>query len=453
MLYEGRYNEYPHLTAIGEDYETVTLVPGNDNTIDHFNIDAYVKDSNSGKWSQWKRTSSLFLDSPTANAFEVRLNEHKRYELKFGNNVTGKRLNPGDTVAVFYLQSSGSAGEVGPGSIDKSRLARHNTVKFIDIFADVKDININYLGDSQLDNLTFGNANGSSEFYVGESTDDIRERAPKIFTSQYRLVTKGDYESYIQQNFSHVIKDVEVINNWDYLDGHLDYNINKLKLSSSNAEPRTLFNQVTFADSCDFNNIYIYAIPRLDQTSSAVARANYLTPAQKSAVITSVRKNKTLTTETVIMDPVYMGVSIGTYDPGSETISTSLKDNTMLRITREPTSTKSLDAIKNATYTIIVDYFRNFTINSTINVTQMVNDIMNIDGVQKIHTTRTDRSLETDGLSLLIWNPVYPDDDIATIGSNISLPYYKYPYLDDPTDFLNKIQVIAGTALIGAAEF
>ena len=83
----------------------------------------------------------------------------------------------------------------------------------------------------------------------------------------------------------------------------------------------------------------------------------------------------------------------------------------------------------------------------------MVNDIMNIDGVQKIHTTRTDRSLETDGLSLLIWNPVYPDDDIATIGSNISLPYYKYPYLDDPTDFLNKIQVIAGTALIGAAEF
>ena len=39
------------------------------------------------------------------------------------------------------------------------------------------------------------------------------------------------------------------------------------------------------------------------------------------------------------------------------------------------------------------------------------------------------------------------NDDITSTGSNIVLPYFKYPYINDPTGFLNKIEVITETGL------
>ena len=51
--------------------------------------------------------SSLFLSEPNSRHFEVRYNENKNYELKFGNSVNGKKLNLNDTVAIYYLKSNG----------------------------------------------------------------------------------------------------------------------------------------------------------------------------------------------------------------------------------------------------------------------------------------------------------------------------------------------------------
>ena len=123
LLYQGKFEQYPQFTARGEEYETVVLLPGDDVLIDHFNIHVYVNDNTTGKWSQWDRTSSLYLNGPTDKKFEVRFNENKHYELKFGNNLTGQRLNVNDTIAVYYLKSDGLAGHVDVGAIDGDSLA------------------------------------------------------------------------------------------------------------------------------------------------------------------------------------------------------------------------------------------------------------------------------------------------------------------------------------------
>ena len=111
LLYQGTYTEYPLYTAAGAPFETLKLTVVDNNTqnvlIDHFNIDVYVKNSTdiNAKWVLWTPTQPLFLEKSNATKYEIRLNENGRYEIKFGNNVTGQQLIPGAQVAVYYLQS------------------------------------------------------------------------------------------------------------------------------------------------------------------------------------------------------------------------------------------------------------------------------------------------------------------------------------------------------------
>ena len=90
LLYQGNYIEYPLYTARGESNEIVYLIPGANVTIDHFNIDVYIKKTNStGKWTKWNKTESLYLQNATDTSYEIRLNSNKNYEIKFGDNING----------------------------------------------------------------------------------------------------------------------------------------------------------------------------------------------------------------------------------------------------------------------------------------------------------------------------------------------------------------------------
>ena len=40
------------------------------------------------------------------------LNENKTFEIKFGNGISGRKLNPGDRVHVMYLETNGPDGYV-----------------------------------------------------------------------------------------------------------------------------------------------------------------------------------------------------------------------------------------------------------------------------------------------------------------------------------------------------
>ena len=111
LFYEGKIQEYPVETAIGEDFETVNLLPGDNTIVDHFNVYVFVKENNT-TWAEYRRTSSLYLNKPNERVFDIRLNQNKNYEIKFGNNINGKRLTSGDQVAIYYLESTGKEGQV-----------------------------------------------------------------------------------------------------------------------------------------------------------------------------------------------------------------------------------------------------------------------------------------------------------------------------------------------------
>ena len=450
LLYQGSYTEYPKYFATGEPFELITMVlvdTQNQNIIlDHFNIDVYVKDNTATnpKWDKWEPTQSLFLERPNSLSYEIRLNEDGRYEIKFGNNVNGKQLNSGDEVLIYYLASDGQSGQVGENTLNGNTCFLYNTVNFLQIKADTTPVNLELLNQNQLNLISFENPEPSTRFINAESVDNIKNNATNTFRSQFRLITTEDFRNYILKNYSNVLASVQVVNNWDYLSQHMKYYFD-LGIQNPNLESRVLFNQVKFADSCNFNNIYVYATPKLEKLNSLNTRSNYLNSAQKAIIINDTNSTKLATAEIVFNDPVYIQFDLG-FRINLDPITPEISDYCFLEITRELTSKRNPEAIRKQVAEIFQNYFSttNDNLGKLISLTEISNQINEIDGVVDIKTVyiKESETYSTQGISFIAFNPVYPTADIQLIAQDTQLPFFKFPYLNNLSNFIDRVRVV-----------
>jgi len=451
VLYQGKYTEYPLYTAIGSPFELLTLTvvdsSGNNIIIDHFTIDVYVKNNTLSmpKWVKWLPVQSLFLEHSNATAYEIRLNENGRYEIKFGNNITGQQLNPGDQVAVYYIKSDGSNGQIGTNLLNNGKIFLYSTPQFNIIQSDTTPANFNLLTATQLSNISLTNSDPSTLFISGESVDSIRTNASSTFQSQYRLVTAGDYQTFVQSNFSNIVASTRVVNNWEYIQGHLKYYFD-LGVTSPNTQSRVLFNQVKFADSTNFNNIYIYAVPKLNKTTTLTSRINYLNASQKQLILNSLADTQLVTTEAVLNDPVYMSVDLGVRIPNQNPDPT-VANFTKLVITRSPTAKQNSNTIALQVANIITQYFAttNDNLGLLLSITDITNQILQLGGITNVQTVAqlSDGTVYTvPGVNFVLYNPVYPYNDTTIVSQDLQLPYFKFPYLNNAANFINKISVV-----------
>jgi hypothetical protein len=209
LLYQGIYRENPTYTASGDPNEVVTInIPNT--TIDHFNIDVYVYESKEEKWYQYTKTPNFYNELATSRSYERRLGSNMLYELTFGNDINGRQLQEGDKIAIYFLQSSGSDGIIGPGILFNSSKSIYTSPTYSEILTDVTVETLTYVTPSQITNLIFDNITGSTVSKTIESSDEIRKNAPGNFKSQYRLTTKEDFETFIKINFANFINDVRI---------------------------------------------------------------------------------------------------------------------------------------------------------------------------------------------------------------------------------------------------
>jgi hypothetical protein len=451
LLYQGQYQEYPVYTATGEDYETVIVNTGID-LVDHFNIDIYVKSSLTGKWEFYQKTPNLFLEDSSAKKYEIRLNSNKRYEIKFGNNINGAKLQPGDIVGVYYLASSGDNGIVGPGilSREQTRLVNFNTVQYNQIVTDILQDQYRLLTNSEMSYLKFNNSTNSTLPKQAETVEEIRRTAPSNYRSQYRLVTTRDYETYVKTNFTNLLADVKCVNNWEYVSGYLKY-FYDIGLTDPSKTERALLNQVYYADSCNFNNLYLLVVPR-----SGSQNLDYLLPAQKELISSSLLGVKMATTETVFMDPVYKAVSLGISSSLITANPTIDEDICLLEVVKRPSSRRDSGSITNDIVDIFTNYFSRdgLKLGQVIDTRVLTQSILNVDGVETFYTTRTDDpTIKTEGLSLFFWNPLYPESDITVTTNNIPLKYFEYPFFNNLATLANKIKVTAIPTVFETIEY
>jgi hypothetical protein len=449
LLFQGLYQEYPVQTAIGEENEIILLNPGND-LVDHFNIDVFVKPAITNKWELFTKTNNLFLENGVAKKYEIRLNGNKRYEIKFGNNINGVELSSGDQIAIYYLASSGSQGEVGSGALNRGQVVRYNTLQFNEILTDVFNNQYRFLQNNEMINLLFNNTNNSTTIKQAETPDEIRQSAPSNYRSQYRLITTKDYENFTKNNFANLLADIKCVNNWEYISGYLKY-FYDIGLTDPLKTERALFNQVQYADSCNFNNLYLVVVPRTNSSN-----LNYLLPAQKEFINSTLSPVKIATAETVFVDPVYKAIDFGItntpldFNPQNET------DFTYLEIIKQGSSRRDNQSIINDVVNKFTTYFTqsNSRLGQVVDLRQLTQDILSIDGIETFYTKRTDdTSISIEGLSIFCWNPVYPENDKKVTTNNIPLKYFEYPYLYSFDNLPNKIRVTTVTSSFEAIEY
>ena len=72
----------------------------------------------------------------------------------------------------------------------------------------------------------------------------------------------------------------------------------------------------------------------------------------------------------------------------------------------------------------------------------LAKNILSIEGVKRIFTKNDSNDSSIDTVSFLSFNPVYETSDISLVNQDITLPYFKFPYMYSPLSISNRIKVI-----------
>lgn len=448
LLYQGIFKEYPVFNSMGESFElfTVNIDYSSDlsyKMVDYNNVYVFVRDVNTEKWTQWSEIGSLYLADNISTVFEKRLNEYNHIEIKFGNDINGKKLNTGDLVSLYYLESDGARGIVGNNAAKTGKLTIYNSALFNEIFDDIKETNTNYMSQNNMVTLKMDNEYAAIPPTYVESVDSIRKNAPLLFSAQNRAVTPLDYEVFVRKNFSNIVQDVKCVSNSNYVKEYLAY-FYELGLERPNIDDKILFSQVSFNDACDFNNVYLFCVPRLN------AIQNETTPielffSQKQAIIDKLQPYKMVGHNPIVNDPIYLAFDVGLPIFG-EKLAYTIKDESKIRITRKDNELISKEELRGNVLNLIKAFFlqSNNTLNQILDFNQLSFDILNLNGIKSIETIRTSNGIEykTPKLSFIYWNPLYKDTNVQATSQNQTLKFFEFPFFYQISNLVNKIEVI-----------
>ena len=447
VLYQGSIKEYPDYVAQGEPFEVLPVVVKNivDNKTDKFiaedTLSVYVKEKDNDTYYEYDVVESLYLSNSTDRVYEIRLNENGYYEIKFGNGVFGKDLTEGDIVSVNYLQSDNVSGVISKNAINANKLFIYDSPRqraiFNDTYSNKDETTFIDITNSSL--INFNNPQASSALSDAETVDQIRENAPKVFSSQLRLVTESDYESFINKNLANVVNSVEVVSNESYLNGYIKYFYDICV--DPNKVNRVIINQVNFADACDFNNINVFAVPKFTTTEDE-SYPPFLSNSFKNLIVEQTQDRKMLSNTVVPRDPIYMAFGLGMSN--SSTLNLDILNNTHLYVVRETNNKINKQTIQSRVANKIKSFFapENNKLGQNLALNELLRDILTLEGVKNIYTKNEKDGSSLETISFLSFNPLYERSDINLVNQNITLPYFKFPYLYSPLTVAKRIKVI-----------
>jgi hypothetical protein len=432
VLYNGKYETLSDYFAVGDSNEVVELSTKN-KTIDSSTINVYVQ--RDGVWSQWTKVENLYFSNFDDAHFSIRLNENGNYDIEFGDDINGAALKSNDVVSIFYLNSQGEEGEVSSEYLN-GNITLFNTPRLNEILTDIS--NVTYVTTSQVSNVTFSNNLPSTKSSDGESVEDIKNNTTLFYQSQNRLISKNDFTSFIRNNYSGFISSVKVINNRDFLEKHIGY-LSKIGVVYPFEDGRILTNQYSFSTPCNFNNVYIYVVPRVEQKFSTLNRLNYINAAQKQLIIDSMDLKKEISLDIIIQDPVYMGVDIA-ISPDTSAPELGDIEETRLKVVRNNTNS-DIKNIKDSIVEIFKNYFlpSNFELGQTINLQDITNEILSISGVSTISTYNG--GVEVNGVNIYVWDVVY-DTNYNSTSQNFALDDFQYAFFYNLETLASRIDVV-----------
>jgi hypothetical protein len=183
-LYEGQLVTYSYAYDQATNPKQIFSIP--DEGVDISSILVTVQPSSTSTASEVYTYAPDASETTTTSAvFYLQENRGQKYDLYFGNDVIGKSITDKSIVSISYLITNGSLANKA-----------NNFVVAGQTLVDSLAVNqSNFIVDS------VSEAAGGAE---RESVDSIKFSAPLQFTTQNRLITIKDYESYIIKNYPSV---------------------------------------------------------------------------------------------------------------------------------------------------------------------------------------------------------------------------------------------------------
>ena len=156
--------------------------------IDTSTIKVKVKSSSTATSSvTYTQIDNIVGVTSTSNSYLLQEIEDERYELIFGDNVIGKKLENNNFIIATYITSAGREGN------DASEFSFVGNITNQDGGAiDAADVSLIETVEKSRDGDEI------------ESISSIKYYAPRIYSSQYRAVTSSDYESVLAYIYPNV---------------------------------------------------------------------------------------------------------------------------------------------------------------------------------------------------------------------------------------------------------
>ena len=182
-IYEGQLTTYRFTHNSASNPKQVFTLP--DANIDTTTIKVQVAPSSGNtQLTVYNLVSDILDVGVSSEVYYLQENKSGKYQIYFGNNAVGKSLPDGAIVNVTYLRTNGTAANKANNYVATSGIS-----------------------DSLAESITsfvIDPVSPAAGGAVRESVDDIKFGAAAQFTTQNRLVTIKDYESYLKKNYPSV---------------------------------------------------------------------------------------------------------------------------------------------------------------------------------------------------------------------------------------------------------
>jgi hypothetical protein len=179
-IYEGQLITYSYTQNVTTNPKQIFTLQ--DSNIDTTTIKVRVTPSSTSTESSVYNLVSDILDiTSSSEVYFLQEGRNGKYEIYFGNDSIGKSIADGSIVSISYLLTNGTSAIKANNFIATATLS-------------------DTLGES-LTNFTITPVSAASGGSERESVDDIKFGSTAQFSTQNRLITTKDYESYIKKNY------------------------------------------------------------------------------------------------------------------------------------------------------------------------------------------------------------------------------------------------------------
>lgn len=174
-VYEGTLLSYQYIvnTSIQQNF----IIPNDE--VDTETLKVYVRPNlQSTQYDMYNKVQNITLVESTDRIFFLNEVEDRRYELTFGDGITGRKLIDNEVVYFEYVRTSGAGA---------------NNINSMGFIGQIKDSNGNDPSN------IFLTLNDKSQLGASaETLKSIKFNAPRYYSAQNRAVTSNDYEAIIR---------------------------------------------------------------------------------------------------------------------------------------------------------------------------------------------------------------------------------------------------------------